>query len=171
MRRCLLRCSHHSNRSTNGSLKLSSPRGYSNMLPCRRCSPRGSDMSRYRSSEQVARAQCKQMALATNSGGIARNRHLIRPVPSQCSDLPHFKRMVPGRSSDPSSPHRTLKPNIEHLCNRRRRLSNSVCLRSRCRNSSTCPPHRRLSSSDLRNLHYNNSALHSRLPNNSDPHN
>lgn len=162
MRQCRPRCSHHSsNPSTNGSLRWSFPREHSNMLPCRRCSPQESDMSRYRSSEQAARASRKQMAQATNSGGIAHNRHPARPTPSQCRGRRHFKRMDPGHSSDPLSRRRKVKPSLEHLYSSRRRC-----------NSSTCPPNRRLSSSDLRNLHYNNnsSVLHSRLPNNSDPH-
>jgi len=140
------------------------------MPPCRRCSPRESDMSRCRSSEQAARASRKQTARVTNSGGIAHNRHPTRPVPSQCSGRHRFKRMGPGHSSDPSSLLPTVKPSLEHLCSHRRRLSNSVCLRSRRLSSSTCPLNPLLNSSDLRNRLPNNIVLHSRHPSNSDPH-
>jgi len=127
-------------------------------------------MSRCRSSEQAARASRKQTARVTNSGGIAHSRHPTRPVPSQCSGRRHFKRMGPGLSSDPSSLLRTAKPSLERLYNRRRRLSNSVCLRNRRLSSSTCPLNPPFNSSDLRNRRPNNSALHSRLLSNNDPH-
>jgi len=144
------------------------------MLPYRKCSPRESDMSRYRSSEQAARASRKQMDQATNSGGIAHSRHPTRPARSQCSGRRHFKRMGPDHSSDLSSLLRTVKPNLEHLYSPRRRLSNSVYLRNRRRNSSTCPLRPLRNSSDLRNRRPNNIVLHShsqRLSTNVCPHN
>jgi len=140
------------------------------MPPCRRCSPRESDMSRCRSSEQAARASRKQTARVTSSGGIADNRHPTRQVPSQCSGRRHSKRMGPGLSSDPSSLLRTVKPSLERLYYRKRRLSNSGYLRSRRLSSSTCPLNPTFNSSDLRNRRPNNSALHSRLLSNNDPH-
>ena len=127
-------------------------------------------MCRCRSSEQAARAWRKQTARVTNSGGIAHSRHPTRQVPSQCSGRRHFKRMGPGLSSDPSSLLRTVKPSLERLYNCRRRLSNSVYLRSRRLSSITCPLNRRLNSSDLRNRLPNNIVLYSRHPSNSDLH-
>jgi len=127
-------------------------------------------MCRCRSSEQAARAWRKQTARVTNSGGIADNRHPTRQVPSQCSGRPHFKRMGPGHSSDPSSLLRIAKPSLGRLYNRRRRLSNSVCLRSRRLSSSTCPLNPPFNSSDLCNRRHNNIVLYSRHPSNSDPH-